>query len=126
MAKLTIRCFGDYYQLVCGRDESDETEYGDPAILESGNKCYLAHIHEDDNGERVSLLNNGDDWAVEVRKSVAVEFEDATDSDGDGDGEGEGDGEETEIESELEEPDADDDDNDDDAGDDDPDYDDAS
>lgn len=102
MAKLTIICDVDTYRLAVNGEESDDVEYGDPAFLTAGRKSYMALVCEDDNGDRFSLLEGDDVWAVEIKGGVEVEFEDGAqgevdvgdeDTAGDGDGDGDGDGE---------------------------------
>jgi hypothetical protein len=90
MAKITIICGDDTYRLSYDGNESDEAEYGDPAFLEAGRRKFMALVCEDDHGVRYSLLD-GDDWALEIKGSVDVEFEEAE--------------EEEETEPELEETD---------------------
>jgi hypothetical protein len=106
----------DHYKLVNGNDESDEAEYGDPVVLESGGATFFALVEETDDGERVSLFDP--DWVFkgrmvragfdeydEVAEELDAEEEEEEPGDGideptasaDADEEGDGDGEETDA-----------------------------
>lgn len=62
--------YGDEtYRIRAGHHYGPDAEYGDPATLQitTGHKttCYVACVHQTDDGERISLL--GEHWVLQGR-----------------------------------------------------------